>query len=535
MPIIQHGFDAHGQPRWVRERFDPILYTVPEGWIAQLRSDGRHPSVHELLDNDRGGPLDGMYVVREVAREGKRFVVVFAGNTSVQFAVEIELDAQHIADAEIRALPPEEAWEFAREADAQSSPPIELMPEPVRVIYDAARERRVVVFRRDEDNSFGYEEQHFSPQSWVRDLLQFTPDAEQRNPKIWERAWQPSGGDPATRHETAEQALAEARANVAWLAAQLPDRHETDSLKLVDMMQLEDEFQSGGPLRAAFGDEEIFLDEWGLYERVFDKRPRGSVSSREFFQPESEGTFLLLRSEHVEQIIKALRSHLDELRITTVEQLATLEKWRDLSLANHHHMVAYIFNRGGGPDVTANVGAGAQGRASRDATGTTEEDDEIKPGTNRTKRLEVKTRGLQFAAVVLLGLFMLPLGALLLIGELSKGTRLAPARLAVGLAPLAAYGAVAWLFRRAHVRSVKYFSGEGLVRNDGRSFAWADLGRVVDRVRLNRVTGIKYIWRTEIQFKNGDSAWLLPTKIGNFPEVHKLVGGLPCEHTEVRA
>lgn len=533
MPIIQHGLDAQGRPRWVRERFDPAFYTIPPDWIGKLRSDGRRPGVPELLDNDRGGPLDGMSIVRETMRDGKRFVVVFAGNTSPQFAVEIELDAL-IEDAEIRALPPEEAWEFAREADARSLPPVELMPEPVRVIYDADRERRVVIFRRDEDNSFGYEEQYFSPQSWVRDLLKLTPDAEQRNPKLWERAWQPSGTDSATHYETAGQAFAEACANVAWLADQLPDRHETDSLKLVDMMRLEDEFQSGGLLRAAFGDEEIFLDEWGLYARIFDKRPRGSVSSQDFFQPESEGTFLLLRSEHVEQIIKALRSHLGELRITTEEQLATLEKWKDLSLANHRHMVAYIFNRGGGPDASAVTDAGGEWQASRDAAGATEEDVEIKPATNRAKRLEVKTGGLQFAAMVLLGFLMVPLGALLLVGELSKGS-ISPARLAVGFAPLAVYGAVAWLFRRAYVRSVKYFSDGGLVRNDGRSFAWAELSRVVNRIRLNRVTGIKYIWRIEIQFKNGDSAWLLPTKIGNFHEVGKLVGNLPCEHTEVRS
>lgn len=404
MPIIQHGLDAQGRPRWVRERFDPGFYTMPEGWIAQLRGDGRKPSVYELLDNDRGGPLDGMYIAREVVRDGKHFVVLFASNTSIQFAVEIERDAYHIADAEIRALSPEEAWEFAREVDAQSSPPIELLPEPVHVLYDAARERRVVVFRRDEDGSFGYEEQHFSPQSWVRDLLQRTPDGEQRYPKVWERAWQPSGGDPATRHETAEQALAEARANVPWLADHLPD---SDSNQ--------------------------------------------------------------------------------------------------------------------------------QGRASRDANAPTEEVVEIRPGPKSTKRLEVKTRSLQFAMLILLGLFMVPLGTLLLIGELSKGSRLAPAPLAVGLAPLAAYGAVVWLFRRAHVRSVKYFSDDGLVRNDGRSLAWADLGRVVDRIKLNRVTGIKYIWRTEIHFNNGDSAWLLPTKIGNLPEVYELVSTLPCEHTEVRA
>jgi hypothetical protein len=120
---------------------------------------------------------------------------------------------------------------------------------------------------------------------------------------------------------------------------------KTDSLKLVDMMWLDEEISSCLPLRRAWGEEEIFLDYWGCYEQVFAKRPNGSVSSRELLQPEEEGMFLLLRSEHVDQIIKSLYSHIDELSVTTREQLATLEKWKSLSLANHRHMVAYIFNR----------------------------------------------------------------------------------------------------------------------------------------------------------------------------------------------
>jgi hypothetical protein len=321
----------------------------------------------------------------------------------------------------------------------------------------------------------------------------------------------------------------------------------TDSLKLVDMLLLDDEISSCSPLRRAWGEEEIFLDCWGCYEQVFDERPPGSISSRDLLQPEEEGTFLLLRAEHVDQIIKSLRSHLDELRVTTVGQLGTLEKWKSLSLANHRHMVAYIFNRSERTDAisahTPSVGgaravnsAGGQDRASGDAAGRTGVEAEIgrDAGRKRVKRLEVKTRSRQFVLVVLLGLFMVPLGSLILIGELSKGTRLAPAALMIGFAPLVTYGAVAWLFRRAHVKSVKYFSDEGLVLNDGRSFAWAGLGRVVDQVRLNRITGVKFIWRTEIQFRNGESAWLLPTKISNFSEVYELVGSLPCEHTEMR-
>ena len=518
MPIIQHGLDAQGQPRWVRERFYPAFYTAPPDWVDKLRIDGRQPSVHELLDNDRGGPLDGMIVVREVSREGKWFVVL-SNNASIQFAVEIERDAKRIADAEIRALSPEEAWAIARELDGQSSPPIELMPEPMRILYDAAVERRVVISRRDKDGSFGYEEQQLSVQPWERDEMRRIPDWKQRYPIRWERAWKLSVGDLETRYETARQALAEARADIPWLA----DRLKNDSLKLVDMIWLDDEITSCRPLRRAWGEEEIFLDHWGCYANVFPARPSGSVSSQELLQPEGEGTFLLLRAEHVEQIIKSLRSHLDELRVTTGEQLDTLEKWKSLSLANHRHMVAYIFNRGGGPDTTA----------SGENAGSAEAGAEREPSS--AKRLEVKTRGLQFVSLILLGLFMVPLGSTLVIGELAKGVRLAPARLLIGIAPLAIYGVVVWLFRRAYVKSVKFFSDDGLVRNDGRGFAWAGLSRVVDRVRLNRTNGVKFIWRTEIQFQDGESAWLLPTKISNFAEVYELVRGLPCEHTEVRA
>jgi hypothetical protein len=73
---------------------------------------------------------------------------------------------------------------------------------------------------------------------------------------------------------------------------------KADSLKLVDMMLLDEEISSCLPLRRAWGEEEIFLDYRGCYEQVFDERPHGSISSGELLQPEEEGGFLLLRSEH---------------------------------------------------------------------------------------------------------------------------------------------------------------------------------------------------------------------------------------------
>jgi hypothetical protein len=325
---------------------------------------------------------------------------------------------------------------------------------------------------------------------------------------------------------------------------------KTDSLKLVDMMWLDEEISSCRPLRRAWGEEEIVLDCWGCYEQVFDESPDGSISSHELLQPEEEGTFLLLRSEHVDQIIKSLYSHIDELSIMTKEQLNTLEKWKSLSLANHQYMVAYIFNRGEERGATAPRaqplatcepptihGTGARERLSDVASNHAKVRTGIKPwaGANGKKRLEVKTLNRQFVSLILLGLLMVPLGSFLLISELLKGSKLAPAMLVIGFMPLIMCGAVAWMFRRAYVKSVRYFSDEGLMRNDGKSFAWTDLSRVVDRVRLNRVTNFKSIWRTEIQFRNGESAWLLPTKTSNFPDVYDLVRSLPCEHTEIRA
>lgn len=148
-------------------------------------------------------------------------------------------------------------------------------------------------------------------------------------------------------------------------------------------------------------------------------------------------------------------------------------------------------------------------------------------------RLEVKTSRLQLVLTALLGLLFVPLGLLSLAGGLSKGFEIVP--VAIGLMMLGMFAAVIWLVRRGHARSVRYFWDEGLVRNDGRSFAWADLSRVVDQIRITSLAhGTKAVWRTEIQFRNGESAWLIPTKVGNYPEVSEFLRRLPCEHKEIR-
>jgi hypothetical protein len=146
-------------------------------------------------------------------------------------------------------------------------------------------------------------------------------------------------------------------------------------------------------------------------------------------------------------------------------------------------------------------------------------------------QIEVKASKLQLVLVILLGLFFVPMGLMNLLTGLLKGFAVAP--LGIGVMSLIMFGVVVWMIRRGHKKSVKYFSKEGLMRNDGRSFLWTDLSHVVVQVRI-RPTGGKNLWRTEIQFKNGESAWVIPTKVSNYGEVAELISSLPCEQKEVR-
>jgi hypothetical protein len=147
-------------------------------------------------------------------------------------------------------------------------------------------------------------------------------------------------------------------------------------------------------------------------------------------------------------------------------------------------------------------------------------------------RLEVKANKTTFVLVILLGLFFIPMGLVSLLSGLLNGFNIVP--FGIGLMCLILFGVIVWLTLRGHRKSVKYFSDESLVRNDGQSFSWPELSRVVDKVRV-RPSGRKTIWRTEIQFKDGESAWVIPGKVSNYAEVGTLVDSLPCEHTEERA
>ena len=118
----------------------------------------------------------------------------------------------------------------------------------------------------------------------------------------------------------------------------------TDSLKLFNKTLADQVLAMGREPLSAFGDEEIHLDYWGCYAKVFDGHPEGSISSLDYLPGEEEETFLLLRPDHVDRMIKSLHEHIDHLTIMDKEQIEKIERWRDFCVANPSHMVAYMFD-----------------------------------------------------------------------------------------------------------------------------------------------------------------------------------------------
>ena len=118
----------------------------------------------------------------------------------------------------------------------------------------------------------------------------------------------------------------------------------TDSVQLFDKVLADRMLAEGRDPLVALEDEEIYLDYWGCYAEVFEGHPEGSTSSLDYLPDEEEETFLLLRPDHVDRMIKSLHEHREDLSIMDKGQLAELEKWRDFCAANPNYMVAYMFD-----------------------------------------------------------------------------------------------------------------------------------------------------------------------------------------------
>lgn len=92
-----------------------------------------------------------------------------------------------------------------------------------------------------------------------------------------------------------------------------------------------------------------------------------------------------------------------------------------------------------------------------------------------------------------------------------------------------------FLMLRATKNAVKLIDNSGVTRGDGRHFAWQNFCGAISQTAFNRRTQRKYIWRIELAFENGETAWLIPNRIKNAEEVFNYVTALPLAHLKNQA
>ena len=83
-----------------------------------------------------------------------------------------------------------------------------------------------------------------------------------------------------------------------------------------------------------------------------------------------------------------------------------------------------------------------------------------------------------------------------------------------------------FLMIRAKRQAVRIFDASGITRGDGRQFSWTEFCGVVTQTAKNRF-GKRYIWREEIAFSGGETAWIIPNRIKNREEVFTYLDALP--------
>jgi hypothetical protein len=87
--------------------------------------------------------------------------------------------------------------------------------------------------------------------------------------------------------------------------------------------------------------EWLSLDYWACYLEVFGSDPPTSIPDREIFPHVQEQQFLLLRPEHVDQMIKSLDDHHSEVTVLDAHGIGLLRQWRDRCSSDGSTMVAY--------------------------------------------------------------------------------------------------------------------------------------------------------------------------------------------------
>ena len=86
---------------------------------------------------------------------------------------------------------------------------------------------------------------------------------------------------------------------------------------------------------------------------------------------------------------------------------------------------------------------------------------------------------------------------------------------------------ISFLMIRTRRNAVRLIDKSGITCGDGRHFGWSEFCGVISQKALNRSTQRKYIWRVELAFENGETAWLIPNRIKNYEEVFAYLTQLP--------
>jgi len=80
---------------------------------------------------------------------------------------------------------------------------------------------------------------------------------------------------------------------------------------------------------------------------------------------------------------------------------------------------------------------------------------------------------------------------------------------------------------RANRQVVTSIDVSGIKRGDGRQFSWNEFCGKITQTAINRQTQTRYIWRIELVFADGETAWLIPNRIKNYDEVFSFISQLP--------
>jgi hypothetical protein len=90
--------------------------------------------------------------------------------------------------------------------------------------------------------------------------------------------------------------------------------------------------------------EDVRLDYWGSYAEVFPGEAEGAVSSLEVLPGTEEELFVLLRPDHVDEIVRSLRAHAHELTAMSPARIEVIAELRDACAGEPEQRVAYCFD-----------------------------------------------------------------------------------------------------------------------------------------------------------------------------------------------